>query len=293
MHAVSGAGAGDGRPVKDYAGVRLRADGAHRGGPHPGEGCADFLGKVLLGGRSPSLSSVAEHGGAPTVLLMAHPAVGKSAAFEFLRDGKAGMLSYTAVLRYAPAEMPRNALERGLVVQRWVEPYGAGPASRSGCGRAGADQGPGGDARGPDQRGAGDSAAGRARGGGHDARHHGEAVAGRAVGGHRDRRDGGRAREAGVRRPGCSGSGTSSTTPSCATTARCSSPTSCRPECTRSRSWPGRRLPGTTCWSPRAEAMYAPEVFGRSEGSTFQVLDEGSVAARGPPDDRCVERSST
>ena len=30
----------------------------------------------------------------------------------------------------------------------------------------------------------------------------------------------------------------------------------------------------------RAEAMYAPEVFGRSEGSNFQVLDEGNVAAR-------------
>jgi hypothetical protein len=26
--------------------------------------------------------------------------------------------------------------------------------------------------------------------------------------------------------------------------------------------------------------MYAPEVFGRSEGSNFQVLEEGSVAAR-------------
>jgi hypothetical protein len=26
--------------------------------------------------------------------------------------------------------------------------------------------------------------------------------------------------------------------------------------------------------------MYAPEVFGRSEGSNFQVLDEGNVAAR-------------
>jgi uncharacterized protein YfaS (alpha-2-macroglobulin family) len=30
----------------------------------------------------------------------------------------------------------------------------------------------------------------------------------------------------------------------------------------------------------RAEAMYAPEVFGRSEGGTFQVLDDGSVAGR-------------
>jgi uncharacterized protein YfaS (alpha-2-macroglobulin family) len=30
----------------------------------------------------------------------------------------------------------------------------------------------------------------------------------------------------------------------------------------------------------RAEAMYQPEVFGRSDGSNFQVLLEGNVAAK-------------
>ena len=30
----------------------------------------------------------------------------------------------------------------------------------------------------------------------------------------------------------------------------------------------------------RAEAMYQPEVFGRSEAATFQVTDDGTVASR-------------
>ena len=94
----------------------------------------DFVGKVMLGGKQVADSTFRGRSMEVrrTVLPMAQlPALGKMAAFEFLRDGKAGMLSYTAVLRYAPAEMPRNALERGLVVQRWIEPYGGGGQLRS------------------------------------------------------------------------------------------------------------------------------------------------------------------
>ena len=94
----------------------------------------DFVGKVLLGGKEVADSKFRGRSMEVrrTVVPMAQlPALGKAAAFEFLRDGKAGMLSYTAVLRYAPVEMPRNALERGLVVQRWIEPYGGGGQLRS------------------------------------------------------------------------------------------------------------------------------------------------------------------
>src|SRR5678815_4297106 len=94
----------------------------------------DFVGKVLLGGKQVADSTFRGRSMEVrrTVLPMAQlPALGKTAALEFLRDGRAGMLSYTAVLRYAPMEMPRNALERGLVVQRWIEPYGGGGQLRS------------------------------------------------------------------------------------------------------------------------------------------------------------------
>jgi uncharacterized protein YfaS (alpha-2-macroglobulin family) len=47
-------------------------------------------------------------------------------ALDFRRDGKAGVLYYGALLRYAPAAIPTTALDRGIVVQRWVEPYVGG-----------------------------------------------------------------------------------------------------------------------------------------------------------------------
>ncbi len=37
-----------------------------------------------------------------------------------------GNLYYGALLRYAPAEMPMEALDRGLIVQRWFEPFTGG-----------------------------------------------------------------------------------------------------------------------------------------------------------------------
>jgi alpha-2-macroglobulin len=51
--------------------------------------------------------------------------------FDFRRDGKAGVLYYGALMRYAPAEVPREPLERGLFVQRWVEPYAGGGQVRA------------------------------------------------------------------------------------------------------------------------------------------------------------------
>jgi len=94
----------------------------------------DFLGKVLLGGKQVAESEFRGRSMEVrrTVLPMSQlPQLGKSAAFEFIRDGKTGLLSYTALMRYAPAEMPRDALERGLVVQRWIEPYAGGGQLRS------------------------------------------------------------------------------------------------------------------------------------------------------------------
>ncbi|HMK74484.1 MAG TPA: alpha-2-macroglobulin family protein, partial [Myxococcaceae bacterium] len=45
---------------------------------------------------------------------------------DFRRDGSAGVLYYGALFRYAPLAMPTQAVDRGIVVQRWVEPYGGG-----------------------------------------------------------------------------------------------------------------------------------------------------------------------
>jgi uncharacterized protein YfaS (alpha-2-macroglobulin family) len=89
----------------------------------------NFQGRALLAGKP---VAEAEFRGRSlevrrTVLPMSKlPAIGAKSAFEFVRQGSAGMLSYGAVLRYAPAQMPRDALDRGLVVQRWIEPYAGG-----------------------------------------------------------------------------------------------------------------------------------------------------------------------
>lgn len=52
-------------------------------------------------------------------------------ALDFARDGAAGVLYYGAVLRWAPAELPREPLERGIHVQRWIEPYQGGGQVRA------------------------------------------------------------------------------------------------------------------------------------------------------------------
>jgi len=94
----------------------------------------DFTGRVTLGGR-PVAEAVFK--GRSTEVRATHvdmkdlPRQGGQLPFEFRRDGAAGVLYYGALLRYAPAEPPKDALERGLYVQRWVEPYGGGGQVRA------------------------------------------------------------------------------------------------------------------------------------------------------------------
>ena len=50
------------------------------------------------------------------------PAGDKPLPLQFKVDGT-GTLYYTALLRYAPLQMPRDATNQGIFVQRWFEPY--------------------------------------------------------------------------------------------------------------------------------------------------------------------------
>ena len=243
----------------------------------------DFVGKALLGGKQVAESEFRGRSMEVrrTALPMTQlPALGKAAAFEFVRDGKAGMLTYTAVLRYAPAEMPRTALERGLVVQRWIEPYGGGgqlksvragelvrikvrvgtPAARSNvaveiplpAGLEAVDTTLASTAR----LSRGEPSADTETDEMEEAREAG--VPPWVLGfwnpfNHTELRDDRALFFSNELPPGVH---------TVSVVARATTP-------------------GDYLLVPaRAEAMYAPEVFGRSEGSTFQVLDEGSVAAR-------------
>jgi uncharacterized protein YfaS (alpha-2-macroglobulin family) len=49
----------------------------------------------------------------------------KQESLTFSKQGP-GVLYYGALLRYAPAELPTEALDRGIVVQRWFEPFQGG-----------------------------------------------------------------------------------------------------------------------------------------------------------------------
>jgi len=51
--------------------------------------------------------------------------IGAGGKLEFQKEGP-GTLYYGALLRYAPAELPTTALDRGITVQRWFEPYEGG-----------------------------------------------------------------------------------------------------------------------------------------------------------------------
>jgi uncharacterized protein YfaS (alpha-2-macroglobulin family) len=243
----------------------------------------DFVGKVLLGGTQVADSEFRGRSMEVrrTVVPMTQlPALGKAAAFEFVRDGKKGMLSYTAVLRYAPVEMPRNALERGLVVQRWIEPYAGGgqlrsvkagelvrikvrvgtPSSRTNvaleiplpAGLEAVDTTLATTAR----LSRGEESADTETDELEDAREAG--VPPWVLGfwnpfNHTELRDDRALFFSNELPPGVH---------TVSVVARATTP-------------------GEYLLVPaRAEAMYSPEVFGRSEGSTFQVLDEGSVAAR-------------
>ncbi|HKD43641.1 MAG TPA: MG2 domain-containing protein [Myxococcaceae bacterium] len=94
----------------------------------------NFEATVLLGQRS-----LFEHGfrGRSMEVIKASlpmdqlaPAAAGPSKLVFKKEG-AGALYYSALLRYAPKELPTKALDQGLFVQRWFEPYsGGGQATR-------------------------------------------------------------------------------------------------------------------------------------------------------------------
>ncbi|HET9555463.1 MAG TPA: alpha-2-macroglobulin family protein [Anaeromyxobacteraceae bacterium] len=89
----------------------------------------DFTAKVTLGGAA--VAEVPFKGRSTEVRTVSVPAAklpaaGQPLPFDFARQGKAGVLYYGALLRYAPAQVPTTPLERGLFVQRWFEPYEGG-----------------------------------------------------------------------------------------------------------------------------------------------------------------------
>ena len=93
-----------------------------------------FTGRVTLAGKA--LAEVPFEGRSTDVkvtkLAMADlPRSKEPLPLDFRRDGKAGVLYYGALLRYAPAEVPKDPLERGIFVQRWIEPYEGGGQIRT------------------------------------------------------------------------------------------------------------------------------------------------------------------
>ncbi|HEX4620048.1 MAG TPA: alpha-2-macroglobulin, partial [Myxococcaceae bacterium] len=60
--------------------------------------------------------------------------LGADAKLTLSKEG-AGVLYYSAALRYAPKDLPLRSLDHGLIVQRWFEPYaGGGQATRFNAG---------------------------------------------------------------------------------------------------------------------------------------------------------------
>ncbi|HXX29586.1 MAG TPA: alpha-2-macroglobulin family protein [Myxococcaceae bacterium] len=89
----------------------------------------DFVARVSLAGKE--LSSAPFRGRSLEVRrvhvgLDRLPRGTAAVPLDFRREGPAGVLYYGALLRYAPAALPLQALDRGIVVQRWVEPYSGG-----------------------------------------------------------------------------------------------------------------------------------------------------------------------
>jgi uncharacterized protein YfaS (alpha-2-macroglobulin family) len=89
----------------------------------------DFTAKVTL--AQETLAS-ATFKGRSMDAQTAHVDIGKIAAagtgqlpFDFTKTGP-GVHYYGALLRYAPTTMPMDALDRGMVVQRWFEPWQGG-----------------------------------------------------------------------------------------------------------------------------------------------------------------------
>jgi hypothetical protein len=94
----------------------------------------DFTGTVRLGDRR--LAEAPFRGRSlelvKRVVPMAELGMGGAAVpFEFRREGTAGTLYYGARLRYAPQKLPVDPLDRGIVVQRWFEPWDGGGQVRT------------------------------------------------------------------------------------------------------------------------------------------------------------------
>ena len=90
----------------------------------------DFTARVTLGGQQLASEKFAGRSLAVVTkkipmeeLLAAAKAAGKGQApLVFATDGT-GLLTYGALLRYAPAALPAKPRDEGLFVQRWFEPY--------------------------------------------------------------------------------------------------------------------------------------------------------------------------
>ena len=82
----------------------------------------DFAARVVLGGNELASAEFRRRSLDTVTKKVPLPAGDKQLPFEFKVDGT-GTLYYTALLRYAPAKMPRDARSEGVFVQRWLEPY--------------------------------------------------------------------------------------------------------------------------------------------------------------------------
>lgn len=61
---------------------------------------------------------------------VSHATPPQSRSLTFVKEGK-GNLYYSALLRYAPVELPTTPLDQGMIVQRWFEPFAGGGQSKS------------------------------------------------------------------------------------------------------------------------------------------------------------------
>lgn len=92
----------------------------------------DFVARVDLAGKEVGRARFAGRSleiAEPSVPMKDLPAGGE-APLRFGKEGP-GILYYGARLTYAPLDPPRDAVDRGIVVQRWLEPYGATGQART------------------------------------------------------------------------------------------------------------------------------------------------------------------
>jgi uncharacterized protein YfaS (alpha-2-macroglobulin family) len=85
----------------------------------------DFSARVLLGDKELASAEFRKRTLAvisKKVAISDLPSSGKQLPLQFKADGK-GSLYYSALLRYAPLELPKQPRNEGLFVQRWFEPY--------------------------------------------------------------------------------------------------------------------------------------------------------------------------